>query len=86
MGSFLDSAARRKHVARQTKELVPHPALWIKKCFHMPPGTLDCARTSGSRHINEPDLVIHSFVFVNMRFSVRYLGEQSLITVVPGSF
>jgi len=49
-------------------------------------GTLDCVRTSASTHINETDLVFHSFVFVAERFSVRYPGQQSPITVVPGSF
>jgi len=86
LGRFLESAARLKHVVGHEKDFVSHPAVWIKKCFHMPLGCLDCVRTSASTHINETDLVIHSFVFVDMRFSVRYLGQQTLITIVPSSF
>jgi len=51
----------------------------------MPPGALDCIRTSASTHINETDLVIHS-IGCTVRFSLRYLGQQSLITVGPVSF
>ena len=62
LGCFLESAARLKHVVGHVKDFVLHPAVWIMKCFHLPPGALDCVRTSASTHINETDLVIHRFV------------------------
>jgi hypothetical protein len=83
---ILGSVGRCKHITFQVKEFVAHPAVWIKKWFHMFPGALDCVRTSASTHTNETDLVFHSFVFVAEPFSVRYLGQQSQITVEPCSF
>jgi len=31
LGRFLESAVRLKHVVGHVKDIVPHPAVWIKK-------------------------------------------------------
>ena len=59
-----------KHVVRQVIDVVPHSLVGIKKCPHKRPGALGRVRMSASTHINEKDLVIHSFVCVSVLFYV----------------
>ena len=49
---------------------VPHSLVGIMKCLDMPPAVFDRVRMSASKHINETDRAIHSFVCVALRFYV----------------